>query len=87
MIQRAAAFTVAEVAQATDGEVLGPTSALLAGVATDTRDALAGQLFARRNVEGMRAALEQVLVLDPGNERAGRLLALLVRRASEPSPR
>ncbi len=45
MIQRAAAFTVAEVAHATAGEVLGPTSALLAGVATDTRDALAGQLF------------------------------------------
>ncbi len=55
--------------------------------AMDVLFALAGQLFARRNVEGMRAALEQVLVLDPGNERAGRLLALLVRRASEPSPR
>jgi hypothetical protein len=50
--------------------------------------ALAGQLFARRNVEGMRAALEQVRVLDPHNERAARLLALLARRDSElPPPR
>jgi hypothetical protein len=56
--------------------------------AMDVLFALAGQLFARRNVEGMRAAVEQVLVLDPRNERARRLLALLARRDSElPPPR
>jgi hypothetical protein len=56
--------------------------------AMDVLFALAGQLFARRNVEGMRAALEQVRVLDPRNERAARLLALLARRDSElPPPR
>ncbi len=41
---------------------------------------LAKALFGRRNVPGMRAALEQVLVLDPHDERAQRLLALLERR-------
>lgn len=41
---------------------------------------LATGLFERRNVEGMRQALEQVLVLDPGNERATRLIALLEQR-------
>ncbi|MGE0789272.1 MAG: hypothetical protein AB7S26_26600 [Sandaracinaceae bacterium] len=44
---------------------------------------LAGGLFERRNVEGMRGALEQVLVLDPGNERAERLLGLLEKRVDE----
>ncbi len=50
---------------------------------------LATGLFERRNVEGMRQALEQVLVIDPANERATRLLALLEHRPSEipPSPR
>lgn len=42
--------------------------------------ALASGLFERRNVDGMRQALEQVLVLDPDNVRAYRLLALLERR-------
>ena len=41
---------------------------------------LAGRLFERRNVEGMRTALEQVLVLDPTNKRAFRLLGLLEQR-------
>lgn len=42
--------------------------------------ALATGLFERRNVEGMRQALEQVLVLEPGNERASRLISLLDQR-------
>ena len=41
---------------------------------------LARGLFERRNVHGMRAALEQVLVLDERDPRAHRLLALLERR-------
>ncbi|GAB4212203.1 MAG: hypothetical protein OHK0013_34710 [Sandaracinaceae bacterium] len=41
---------------------------------------LASGLFERRNVEGMRQALEQVLVIDPRNERASRLLSLLDQR-------
>lgn len=52
--------------------------------AMDVLFALAGRLFERRNVEGMRAALEQVLVLDPANARARKLLALLVERDSAP---
>ena len=52
--------------------------------AMDVLFALSGRLFERRNVEGMRAALEQVLVLDPGNARAGKLLSLLVKRDSAP---
>jgi hypothetical protein len=48
--------------------------------ALDTLFALAGGLFERRNVEGMRQALEQVLVIDPDNARAFRLLGLLQRR-------
>lgn len=49
--------------------------------------ALATGLFERRNVEGMRQALEQVLVIDPNNERAARLLGLLEQRPSEPPQR
>lgn len=45
--------------------------------ALDTLFSLAGGLFERRNLEGMRQALEQVLVLAPGNARAERLLTLL----------
>lgn len=41
---------------------------------------LASGLFERRNVVGMRAALEQVLVLEPDNARAHKLLALLDKR-------
>lgn len=41
---------------------------------------LATVLFERRNVHGMRSALEQVLVLEPRNPRAHRLLSLLERR-------
>jgi hypothetical protein len=41
---------------------------------------LSTRLFERRNVIGMRAALEQVLVLDPGNKRAYKLLGLLEAR-------
>jgi len=52
--------------------------------AMDVLFALSRRLFERRNVEGMRAALEQVLVLDPGNARAGKLLSLLVKRDSAP---
>ncbi len=48
--------------------------------ALDTLFALAGGLFERRNVEGMRQALEQVRVLDPENARAFRLLGLLEQR-------
>lgn len=48
--------------------------------ALETLFVLAGGLFERRNVEGMRQALEQVCVLDPGNERAFRLLGLLEQR-------
>lgn len=47
---------------------------------------LATGLFERRNVEGMRSALEQVLVIDPSNERATRLIALLEQRPSELPP-
>jgi hypothetical protein len=47
---------------------------------------LAMGLFERRNVEGMKQALEQVLVIDPRNERASRLLGLLEQRPSEPAP-
>lgn len=48
--------------------------------ALDTLFALAGGLFERRNVEGMRQALEQVLIFDPDNARAFRLLGLLEKR-------
>jgi hypothetical protein len=48
--------------------------------ALETLFALAGGLFERRNVEGMRQALQQVLVLDPDNARAYRLLDLLDQR-------
>ena len=41
---------------------------------------LASGLFERRNVVGMRTALEQVLVLEPDNARAHKLLALLDKR-------
>jgi hypothetical protein len=46
---------------------------------------LASGLFERRNVEGMRQALEQVLVIDPENERAARLLGLLDQRPVDPA--
>ncbi len=49
--------------------------------ALDALFALARGLFERRNVEGMRQALEQVLILEPGNARADRLLGLLEARA------
>ncbi len=46
---------------------------------------LAGRLFERRNVKGMRAALEQVLVLDADNKRATKLIGLLgVRPDTQP---
>lgn len=45
---------------------------------------LARQLFERRNVVGMRAALEQILVLRPEEPRAHKLLALLERRSDRP---
>lgn len=53
----------------------------LKDAALETLFVLAGGLFERRNVEGMRQALEQVCVLDPGNERAFRLLGLLEQRS------
>lgn len=49
-------------------------------LARDCLFKLASGLFERRNVVGMRAALEQVLVLEPDNARAHKLLALLERR-------
>ncbi|UJR80838.1 hypothetical protein [Sandaracinus amylolyticus] len=58
------------------------------GAALEALFALAHALFERRNVEGMKQALEQVRVLDPSNGRAARLLALLARRPeSQPPPR
>lgn len=51
--------------------------------AGDAREALfrlAAGLFQRGNAIGMRRALEEVLVLEPGNERALKLLELLERR-------
>ena len=48
--------------------------------ALETLFALATGLFERRNVEGMRQALEQAKALDPNSERANRLLALLDAR-------
>lgn len=50
--------------------------------AIETLFLLSGRLFERRNFEGMRRALEQVLVLDPTNKRAYRLLGLLDERPS-----
>jgi hypothetical protein len=55
--------------------------------ALETLFALASGLFERRNVEGMRQALEQALSLDPESERAARLLALLEQRPSSPDPK
>ncbi len=48
--------------------------------ALDALFALASKLFERRNVEGMRQSLEQIRVIDPGNERALRLLTLIEQR-------
>jgi hypothetical protein len=48
--------------------------------ALDALFTLASGLFERRNVEGMRQALQQVWQLDPGNARAKRLLALLEQK-------
>lgn len=50
--------------------------------AVDALFTLATRLFERRNVEGMRGALEQILVLDPQNRRAYKLLGLLDQRPS-----
>lgn len=47
---------------------------------------LATGLFERRNVEGMRQALEQVRVIEPDNERAARLLSLLEQRPLPAAP-
>lgn len=55
--------------------------------ALETLFALASGLFERRNVEGMRQALEQAKALDPGSERAGRLLALLDARPETAAPK
>ena len=54
----------------------------LRGPALEALFTLATGLFERRNVEGMRQALEQALVLDPENGRAQRLLSLLDQRPS-----
>jgi hypothetical protein len=48
--------------------------------ALETLFALATGLFERRNIEGMRQALEQAKTLDPNSERANRLLSLLDAR-------
>lgn len=55
--------------------------------ADDAREALfrlAAGLFQRGNAVGMRRALEEVLVLEPGNARAMKLLGLLERRSKPP---
>lgn len=44
---------------------------------------LASMLFERRNLHGMRQALEQVLVIDPKNKRANKLLGLLEVRPED----
>ncbi len=54
--------------------------------ALETLFALASGLFERRNVEGMRQALEQALALDPQSERAARLLSLLDQRPDAREP-
>lgn len=54
--------------------------------ALETLFALASGLFERRNVEGMRQALEQAKQLDPTSERASRLLALLDARPENAPP-
>ncbi|MEM9067486.1 MAG: tetratricopeptide repeat protein [Myxococcota bacterium] len=51
-----------------------------AEAAKDCLFRLARRLFERRNVDGMRAALQQILVLEPRNPQAHRLLSLLDRR-------
>ena len=48
--------------------------------AIDTLFQLATRLFERRNVRDMRKAIEQVLVLEPNNQRAYKLLGLLSAR-------
>ncbi|MCC7535828.1 MAG: hypothetical protein IT379_06430 [Deltaproteobacteria bacterium] len=48
--------------------------------AIDVLFQLASGMFDRKNVEGMRATLDEVLKLDPGNRRAMRLLGLLKQR-------
>ncbi len=55
--------------------------------ALETLFALASGLFERRNVEGMRQALEQAKQLDPSSERANRLLALLDARPETAPPK
>lgn len=55
-------------------------SSELRGPALEALFKLAGELFERRNVEGMRQAVEQARVLDPDNTRAARLLSLLDQR-------
>lgn len=54
--------------------------------ALETLFALASGLFERRNVEGMRQALEQAKTLDPNSERANRLLSLLDARPETAPP-
>jgi thioredoxin-like negative regulator of GroEL len=55
--------------------------------ALETLFALASGLFERRNVEGMRQALEQAKQLDPTSERAARLLSLLDARPDSIPPK
>jgi hypothetical protein len=52
--------------------------------ALETLFALASGLFERRNVEGMRQALQQAKQIDPTSERANRLLSLLDARPDAP---
>lgn len=80
MIQRACPWTSGEIAKATGGELLGAASRPLSGVATDTRDPLAGQLFVALSGERfdghdfLAAAIEKgaasLLVSRAGLERA-----------------
>ncbi len=50
-------------------------------LATNSLFRLAAGLFKRGNIMGTRQALDQVLILDPNNEQATRLLGLLEQRA------
>ena len=56
-----------------------------AGQAVQCLFVMATRLFERRNVTGMRRALEQVRVLEPDNPRAARLLGLLDQRRPDRS--
>src|SRR6185503_19253819 len=75
VIMRACPFLLAEVASATGGELIGDGQARVAGVSTDTRDALTGSLFVA--LKGDRFDAHEFL----DRAVAGGASALLVSRA------